>query len=152
MSERYHEKLCSREAVLHSFIVLINTTHRPIKIFWIGYRSELVLYGVIKPDARVSMDTYQTHPWVFKDAETSELMHVNHKEVFWPEPWIEAKSNRRTAVHIHFPLRSLKLSAMWRILSMIKRNNADDDEMFDQLGIPICLVEELKSLYNNNSK
>lgn len=150
MSDFYHDKIRSKESLLPAFIMLINNTHRPIKIYWIGYRSELVLYGVIKADDRLSMDTYNTHPWVFKDAATSELMHVNHKEVFWPEPFVEAKFNQRTPVNIHFPLRSLKMSAMWQILSMISRN--DNDELFEQLGIPKCLVMDLKCLYNKNCK
>ena len=32
--------------------------------------------------------TFETHPWVFRDAETGDKLVTNDQmEVYWPRPW-----------------------------------------------------------------
>lgn len=49
---------------------------------------------------------------------------------------------RRTPAKIHFPMRSLKLSALWRIVKQLSK--ADDVE---HLEIPKSLRHDLSNLY-----
>lgn len=71
-------------------------------------------------------------------------MHVNHQEVFWPEPWIFTKLTTRTRVSIHFPLQNLKTIALWKIVLHL-----ESDERSDCLEIPTILLRDLKAIYRD---
>lgn len=94
------------------------------------------------PDTRTALNTYSSHPWIFKDANTGELMHVNHKEVYWPEPWILTKLTTRSPINIHLPLRTLGETATWIIAG-----NLSSEESIDRLEIPKKLCEDLKAVF-----
>jgi von Hippel-Lindau disease tumor supressor len=64
---------CSKETTLVSSIssrsvktsvVTQNDTNRLLQLFWIDYSGKRQLYSVIRPRDSVSMDTWNTHPWV----------------------------------------------------------------------------------------
>lgn len=145
MSEQYHSELRSREAEKHVFIIFINISKFPIKIYWIGYRSELVLYGRLASGARKAMNTFETHPWIFKDF-TGDLMRVQNREVFWPQPMPitpeTITSNERIVVMIHAPLRTLKSCALLQLVPLIKTGTD-----IQYLPIPSTLKHELENLY-----
>lgn len=93
------------------------------------------------------MTTFQTHPWIFLDKFTGERMVVNHEEVYWPKPWylkIDPKQRtiKRALVKIHFPMRSLKVNALWNIVRRLKSSAA-----IDELIVPVVLQKELRTLY-----
>lgn len=71
-------------------------------------------------------------------------MHVNHQEVFWPEPWILTKLTTRTKISIHFPMQNLKTIALWEIVLHI-----ESDEQLDRLEIPRILLRELRMIYRD---
>lgn len=139
---RYHNRLRSSDSRLRSFVVFINSSDRKIEIVWINFRTELILYRVLAPKERVPINTYKQHPWIFRDVETKEFMHVNHHEVFWPEPHVPR--TERTPIFIHFPIRSLKKISMCVINSMI-----ENEDQFTLLGVPFSLVVELKLIRQN---
>lgn len=143
MADNYDVSLRSKESVERAFITLINTSQRTVSVCWINYNSKLIQYSRLEPDATVPLNTYSTHPWIFKDMDTNELMHVEHKEVFWPKPWILTKEVHRNRVYIHFPLRSLRAAAMWSIISLIP-----DEAQIRNMGLPKSLEYELCDLLN----
>lgn len=138
----FHDKLRSTDSTLRSFISFTNASHRRVEIVWINFRTELIPYRVLGPAENVRINTYKSHPWIFRDAETKELMNVNHNEVFWPEPYVPQAN--RTEVFIHFPIRSLKKIAMCLINAIVKNG-----VQFESLGIPQSLVADLKLLKEN---
>lgn len=139
MSDVYHSKLCSMNSATKASILLINEAQLPVKVFWIGYKSELVLYAEIAPGQKLPMNTFATHPWIFKDF-TGELMRVKNCEVFWPKS--STSTSARTIVQIHSPLRSLKRSALIRVIQVIQA-----ESRIDELSLPTTLMTELKFLY-----
>lgn len=149
MSEKYHPELCSREAAKHAFVIFMNLSRLPVQIYWIGYRCELVFYGKLVTGARKPMNTFETHPWIFKNF-AGELMCVRNREVFWPiaatavdEAPSTVPTYERSIVLIHAPMRTLKRSALISLLPSMK-SPAD----IDRLPIPSTLKHELSDLYD----
>ncbi|CAD7078009.1 unnamed protein product [Hermetia illucens] len=122
--------LRSSNSIHHSFVIFANTTKRKVDVFWVDYEGKFVHYMCLKPDDRIIVNTFSTHPWIFIDSETGERMHVEHSEIFWPKPSIDAsipleaqrRTLRRSTVNIHFPLRTLQDTALWTIVKEMVRN------------------------------
>ena len=138
----YTPGLRSKESVERAFLKLVNSTDRVVDVYWINYASKLIRYTTMPPHTEVSLDTYSTHPWIFRDNRTSEMLHVKNQEVFWPEPWILTRLRARTFIHIHLPMKSLKLTCIWKTVSLVQTAEA-----IDQLEIPKCLIDELHEVH-----
>jgi TIR domain/VHL beta domain len=66
---------CDREADLQSIdglvtatITFINRTERPMKVYWLNYSGERVLYYTLKANQTAVQQTFVTHPWVVTDS------------------------------------------------------------------------------------
>lgn len=140
----YNLTLRSKESIERAFLLLTNTTERSVDVYWINFTCQLIRYTTIEPNEQVALNTYSTHPWIFRDQHTGLKMHVNHQEVFWPEPWILTKLTTRTRITIHFPMQNLKTIALWKIVLHI-----ESDERLDCLEIPRILLKELKTIYRD---
>lgn len=121
MPTTYDDTLRSKESIESARLLVTNRTRRPVDILWINYAAKLVRYRTLKSGEEIQMDTFKTHPWIFRDYYTGLLMHVNHKEVLWPEPSTEKRPIQH--VQIHFPLQSLKTIAMWAIVIQVRNIN-----------------------------
>uniref|UniRef100_U5EUF5 Putative e3 ubiquitin ligase vhl component von hippel-lindau tumor suppressor in s n=1 Tax=Corethrella appendiculata TaxID=1370023 RepID=U5EUF5_9DIPT len=147
--------LRSLQSLIRSFILFKNITERNIDIYWVNYTSKFIHYTRLKPNETSKVNTYETHPWVFKDSETGERMHVAHNLVYFPEPWYTRIDHTgrfgRILVEIHFPMRTLKESCLWRVLNSLKNK-----ENFLDLELPKSIIDELRICYNlylrNNNK
>jgi hypothetical protein len=60
-----------------SFITLLfeNKSKRRVKLFWIGYDGQLVLYGQLDPGATRSQNTYSEATWLITDEKDNPLGH-----------------------------------------------------------------------------
>lgn len=139
-------KLRSRDCNIRSFSMIINSTERIVDVYWIDYNSKYIRYITLPPSSEKPINTYTSHPWVFKDNKSGELMNVNNDFVYWPKPWyIQATNqtgNRRERVFIHLPLRSLKEILLWQIFSTLKSIND-----IESLEIPQSLVRDLSNIF-----
>lgn len=79
-----------------------------------NYVGEYQSYKTLLPRAEYDVNTYVTHPWVFRDAETGAVLLVNSEEVFFPKPVFPEGhahfgpvSPYRTPVYISIPLYTL---------------------------------------------
>lgn len=116
----------------------MNTTNRIVDVFWINYSSQLQRFRTLHPRSQpFKIKTYVSHPWIFRDLLTGQLMHVNHQEVCWPH-----KSERPHIAYIQFPLQKLKTIALWQIV-----RDVYSEEQIDRLEIPEILMRDLKVLY-----
>lgn len=140
MSSSYDFTLRSRESIEPARLLIINKTQRPIEILWINYVAKLIHYKTLRPDTEFQINTFKTHPWVFRDYFTGILMHTNHKEVLWPEPSTEQCPCQK--VWIHFPLFSLKTISLWNVVPRIKGINE-----IDNLEIPSTLRRDLDKIF-----
>lgn len=143
----YTPDLRSERSTHQAFVALKNLTQHHVDVFWINYESALIYYATMGPNGRLALDTYDTHPWVFRDSDTGLFMHVEKKEVFWPEPWTLRRLQTRTQVSIQFPVQSLKTIAMFLIAKVI-----NDESDVEQLDLPKSLANELKTILKKSKK
>lgn len=136
----YDHTLRSKESVEVARLLVKNCTQRPVDILWIDYQAKLVPYKTLRAGNEVQLNTFKTHPWIFRDYFTGLLMHVNHKEVVWPEASTEKRPVQH--VHIHFPLQSLKAIALWAAVLKIRNPNE-----IEQMEIPETLRTDLEILF-----
>lgn len=138
MSTTYNRNLRSVESVEESKVLMINTTKKLVDILWINYTSQLIRYKVLKSQSAFQVTSFKTHPWIFRDYFTGQLMHIDvNKEVLWPEPPTEEQPIHR--VYIHFPMQSLRTIALWNIALRLRSY----DEM-NNMEIPRTLKQDLR--------
>ncbi|XP_050072130.1 protein Vhl [Anopheles maculipalpis] len=141
------QSLRSRNSEVRSFVMFRNTTERVVDVFWVNYASQPIHYTTLLPGGQCMVNTYVTHPWVFKDQD--ERMHVRHQPVFLPEPWYTSFTSagrlNRKEVLIHFPVRTLKENCLYRILALLATK---EETALWQLELPHVLVHELVNRKN----
>jgi hypothetical protein len=82
-------------------------------------------------------------------------MHVNHKEVFFPEPWFKYIANvngnvvqvEYREVHIHYPLKSLLDTCLWELVYLVETKDAIYD-----LEVPHSLKAELSKKFRRSAR
>lgn len=136
----YDDTLRSQEFNEPARILIKNVTQRPVDILWINYEAKLIRYRLLRSGDEVQINTFKTHPWIFRDYLTGLLMHTNHKEVLWPEASTEKRPIQR--VFIHFPLQSLKTIALWATVLRV-RNHSE----IARMEIPQTLRTDLETLF-----
>lgn len=136
----YDDTLRSKESIDPAILLISNRTKRPVDILWINYAAKLIRYKTLLSGDEFEMNTFKTHPWIFRDCYTGLLMHVDHKEVFWPE----ASTDKRPIqnVHIHFPVQSLKTISLWACVQKVRNYNE-----IAHMEIPQTLRNDLQTLF-----
>uniref|UniRef100_A0A182KAB9 von Hippel-Lindau disease tumour suppressor beta domain-containing protein n=1 Tax=Anopheles christyi TaxID=43041 RepID=A0A182KAB9_9DIPT len=136
--------LRSENSEIRSFLLFRNTTERAVDVYWVNYSSRFIHYTTLQAKAECMVNTYVTHPWVFKDKQSDERMHVRHQSVYLPEPWYtnfnSAGRLTRKEVNIHFPVRTLEENCLWRIVALLA--NKEENSLLE-LEIPRVLKQEL---------
>lgn len=140
MPSIYDHTLKSKESLEEAKLVIKNQTKRPVDILWINFASKLIRYKTLRSGEEFHLSTFKTHPWIFRDYFTGVLMHVKHKEVFWPKASTEEQPIQ--LVHIHYPLHSLKLLSLWATVVRIKNINE-----IAHMDIPHTLRTDLGTLF-----
>lgn len=140
MPINYDDTLRSQEFNEPARLWIKNMTKRPIDILWINYEAKLVPYRMLRSGEEVQINTFKTHPWIFRDYYTGLLMHTNHEEVLWPEASTEKRPVQR--VHVHFPLQSLKTIALWATVLRVGNHNE-----ISRMEIPQTLRTDLETLF-----
>jgi hypothetical protein len=59
-------------------ITFVNRSKQPLKVYWLDYNGERVLYKKLKPSESYTQDTYMTHPWLITD------LYDNAWDVYMP--------------------------------------------------------------------
>lgn len=140
MPSIYDDTLRSKDSNDPAKLLLLNRTKRYIDILWINYAAKLQKFGSLRSGQEIELNTYKTHPWIFRDYTTGLLMHVDHKEVFWPE----ASTDKHPIQHvcIHLPVQSLKTMSLWACVINVRRYNE-----ITQMEIPQTLRNDLQTLF-----
>lgn len=59
-------------------IHMVNFSTRAVEVFWIDYRGNEVLYTSLLARQRYIIDSYVTHPWIFRDRLRHNLVPVQY--------------------------------------------------------------------------
>lgn len=137
--------LKSQHSRIRSYVSFRNCTDRALDVIWVGFSGQLVWYGTLNPADSKMMNTFATHPWIFRDPDTGERMHVHGRDVYMPRAFQRGQLNRYL-VPIRFPLRSLRSNCLWRISTLVT-----DDQVL-QLELPRCLIQDIQDLRQCTAK
>ena len=81
-------KIKSVCADILSLVTFISRTRRRIAVYWIDYNGERVRYAVLNYSEQLQITTYVTHPWIFRDADTGDVLVTSRgDDVFFPVAW-----------------------------------------------------------------
>lgn len=138
-AEVYDRTLKSIESSEPVRLVIKNNTRRFVDIYWIGYDSSLKRYKTIRAQDTFEVNTFKTHPWMFRDYRTGIIMHVDHKEILWP---VQTGDQQCHQVYIHLPVQSLKTISLWSLISQV-RSISD----INRMHIPSTLRNDLEVLF-----
>lgn len=94
----------SKNCDLKSLVVFNNRTERRAALYWINYEGELVRYKVLDNGKAMVMDTFETHPWLARDAVTGDILTLNQSKIYYPRAW--QGEEERTLVQIDIPCKS----------------------------------------------
>jgi len=70
--------LKSEAGTVKTQITFVNRSKQPVKVYWLGYKGERVLYKTLKASESYTQDTFMTHPWLITD------LHHNTWDVYMP--------------------------------------------------------------------
>jgi von Hippel-Lindau disease tumor supressor len=148
----------SVEAVQKTYLTFYNATQRTVDVIWINYQGKPILYKSLLPGQFFDVDTYVTHPWIFRDSDTRDTLVAESKEFFLPPPWnreIERYIRRedricavprRVRVHITIPVYSLFQRAMQVLRNSLldsvihdSLQETNSQKVIDSLGLPTTL-------------
>lgn len=90
----------SLQSELIAYVKFINRTQQIVDLFWLDYTGTRVKYGTLQPGGQYAVDTFVTHPWIFRDAETGYPLRADGQEVFYPQPWNPEHSSRCEEIFI----------------------------------------------------
>ncbi|KAG2469179.1 von Hippel-Lindau-like protein [Polypterus senegalus] len=128
---------------LHSdiptYVEFCNRAGEVARAWWLDFNGNPVCYGDISPGNHLRMNTYVTHPWVFRNALNDAKLLVNLEDVYFPEPPVDEDGETVfRQVVITSPVYSLKDYCSMLIRKLVKE--AD----FKKLEIAESLKEDLK--------
>ncbi|XP_013397018.1 von Hippel-Lindau disease tumor suppressor [Lingula anatina] len=128
--------LKSKNADVPAYVTFCNRTSRNVDIFWLNYKGKRVKYCNLSPQQRnFYVDTYVTHPWVFREAGTEYIMTANKKDVFFPKAWDGGQE--RSITYIDIPVYSLRERCIQVLRKLLPK------ECMEDLDIPKLLKQEL---------
>lgn len=149
---RLHDaiNLVSATSRRQSFVRFVNKTNRRVDVIWINYEGQRTKYRTIGPDEFCDVNTYVSHPWVFRDSVTHAVLVASFQEVYHPQDWLQtliAGGYRptgqviqpiRKVVNITLPMYTLKE----RCMDVIRKHLSRVEDI-NTLEIPRLLKEEI---------
>ncbi|KAG7326176.1 hypothetical protein KOW79_009577 [Hemibagrus wyckioides] len=115
-------------------VLFCNRSPRTVQLLWINYQGQPQSYGQLKPQTGKRINTFEGHPWMFRDAETDDPMLVNNKEMYLPSA---LENGQVSVVNITLPVYSLRE----RCLQVVRKLVCMED--FSRLEIAQTLQEDL---------
>ncbi|XP_018585381.1 von Hippel-Lindau-like protein [Scleropages formosus] len=126
-----------------TYVDFVNESRRPARAWWLNFCGRPVSYGDIEPGGSMKMNTFLTHPWIFRTSECRSRLRVNTQDVFFPSSAVyEDGYPVYVKVCITSPVYSLKDCCTTVIRKKVKK------EDFVKLEIPECLQKDLAKTPN----
>ncbi|XDV24891.1 hypothetical protein PO909_028921 [Leuciscus waleckii] len=126
-----------------TFISFVNKSSRNAKAWWLNFKGKPVSYGEIKPGKTLKMNTYLTHPWIFRASDGSKLL-ANLSEVYFPtQAQYEHGYPLYQSVCVTAPVYSLQEYCARLIRSMVRKEDICKLEIPDSLRKDISREPDL---------
>ena len=81
-----HEAVCSLVGEVATPFTIVNTGDVSVQYNWVDYDCKEVEYGVLAPGESVIVETFETHPWVLRDADTGAFISSAVAEILYGPP------------------------------------------------------------------
>ncbi|XP_071099285.1 von Hippel-Lindau disease tumor suppressor-like [Haliotis cracherodii] len=136
MAESEDTKVKSIHSDTGVYVNFVNKTQRRVDLFWIDFQGRLVRYKQgLKPDKKHAIYTYETHPWIARDARTGSSLLINKDFIYYPkaDPDVQVQQIVITLPVFRLIDRCVDLLRFYGI-----RHQADS------LSIPVILIKDLK--------
>ncbi|XP_066524244.1 von Hippel-Lindau-like protein [Hoplias malabaricus] len=128
---------------LHSdeptFVTFTNRSEGEARAWWLNFSGEPVSYGDIRPGGSLRMNTFLTHPWIFRASDGCKLL-IDFREVYFPRS-AQFDENGHPLFHPVFittPVYTLQECCSRLIRKMVKKRDIDN------LEIPDFLKEDIR--------
>lgn len=137
-----------------SMIRLYNRSFTKAEIYWINYDGKFTFYKSLNHSDFLDLNTFTTHPWIFKDAYFGErllagtkfLLRGSKVRMLWNNR-LRIKIPWRDKIDIVMPMRTLKNLAMKEIVRRLNDANRISD-----LRLPSTLNEDLTKMLSEYQK
>lgn len=144
---RPQQLLRSGLSLKEAYVLFTNTTQRNVNLYWIDYRGQHTFYLTLRPGFSTKVNTFQSHPWIFRDHFTGERMQVAHEFIYWPKRFVIPNPRNpgelipcRMQISIHFPVRALRETCLWGIMRSLRLTA----ETIEEYCIPRTIKTDLK--------
>ncbi|CAB3369331.1 Hypothetical predicted protein [Cloeon dipterum] len=111
--------LRSIDSTQPAYPTFLNGTSRRVDIVWLDFQGAPVVYKTLKPRETFRVTTFVTHPWLFVDADTRDLLLGRLKYVYMPEA-PKSRPIKRHTVMITVPVFPLLARALQVLRNSLK--------------------------------
>ncbi|TRY57526.1 hypothetical protein DNTS_023479 [Danionella cerebrum] len=121
-----------------TYMSFVNKSGRTAEAWWLNFSGSPVSYGDIQPGQAMQMNTFQTHPWMFRASDGAKLL-VNLGEVYFPTPaqFEDSGYPRFQPVYVTAPVYTLQECCFRLIRSCVRKQD------ISKLEIPAALRKDL---------
>ncbi|XP_051974965.1 von Hippel-Lindau-like protein [Xyrauchen texanus] len=126
-----------------TYIAFTNKSNGNAEAWWLNFKGNPVSYGDIIPDKTLKMNTYRTHPWIFRASDGAKLL-ANFSEIYFPTPaeYDEYGNPAYQTVYVTAPVYSLQENCIRLIKKMVRK------EDICKLEIPQYLRQDISRTPN----
>ncbi|XP_030646700.1 von Hippel-Lindau-like protein [Chanos chanos] len=134
---------------LHSdvptFVNFVNKSNGKARAWWLNFSGQPVSYDDISPSHGLKMNTFLTHPWIFRRSETGEKLLVNFNDVYFPAPpeYDEHGFPQYRTVIITTPVYTLQECCSHLIRKLVKKNDILKLDIPEFLRHDLCQTPDL---------
>ncbi|KAK6292317.1 hypothetical protein J4Q44_G00369010 [Coregonus suidteri] len=137
-----NKALRSLNSDVQTHVNFINRSTRSARAWWLDFSGHPVSYGDIRPSGLLHMDTFLTHPWVFRASRNGAKLVADQQDVYMPAAATEYEedgSPKFLNVVITAPVYSLQEMCLMLIRKLGRRGGLRAD-----LDIPESLKTDLR--------
>lgn len=84
-SETDEEQLKSSASKNMAFVTFLNNTERKVDVIWINYEGLGIKYKTLEPTDRVDVNTFEGHPWIFRDSFSGDKLIADQQDIFYAQ-------------------------------------------------------------------
>ena len=104
-------RLSSKEANKRVFLHIFNLTTYSVEVIWIDYEGKEQVYATLVGPNNIDVDTFETHPWIFRESRTRKQLAVFEGTPGYPRKVLLPKTDKPTTrkpVFITHPIENLR--------------------------------------------